>query len=320
MSSTDLDAPPLKLIFIAIIVVVGLHVLTAVALVAINTPEVKVELEKASPPIEIEMVVPPPPAVEIEKVNPEEEPESVRETKPKAQPVAAAKPKAVQKPEPIEKTKPVEKPKSSKLTPPPEKQDVAPKTSPDTTSADEQRRVLLAKAKQARIDERLAAQAQAQADADVKAAQVKADADAKKAQEIARANAKAEKDRLEVEARANAKKIAEEEAAAKRKSNTANKQPANFEITPAHWLVTPDFRTLNMADYSFKSNRVSVVMSMSINANGSISNIKIIKSSGDYSFDRALKRALSKGKLKPFDKNGTSIEGTAMLPLDYNIN
>ncbi len=56
MSSTDLDAPPLKLILAAIIIVVGLHVLTAVALVAIKTPDIKVEPKKDTPPIEIEMV------------------------------------------------------------------------------------------------------------------------------------------------------------------------------------------------------------------------------------------------------------------------
>lgn len=56
MSSTDLDAPPLRLILAAIFIVVGVHVLTAVALVAIKTPQMKVEPEKDTPPIEIEMV------------------------------------------------------------------------------------------------------------------------------------------------------------------------------------------------------------------------------------------------------------------------
>ena len=58
---------------------------------------------------------------------------------------------------------------------------------------------------------------------------------------------------------------------------------------------------------------------MSVSANGTISNIKIKKSSGDYGFDRALRRKLEQGKLRPFDKNGVSVEGTATLPLAYNI-
>lgn len=56
MSSTDLEAPPLRLILIAIILVVGLHLLTAIALVIIKAPTLKDEPIKETPPLEIQMV------------------------------------------------------------------------------------------------------------------------------------------------------------------------------------------------------------------------------------------------------------------------
>ena len=56
MSSTDLDAPPLKSLLLAIVAVLGLHVLAAIALVAIKTPELKPEPKKEMSPLEIKFV------------------------------------------------------------------------------------------------------------------------------------------------------------------------------------------------------------------------------------------------------------------------
>ncbi|WP_250162999.1 hypothetical protein [Psychrobacter sp. WY6] len=112
MSSTDLDAPPLKLILAALIIVVGLHVLTAVALVAIKTPEIKVEPKKDTPPIEIEMVTLPvktaiPEVEEVQEVTPKKavpkteskpEPKKQAPSKPKVAPVVKAKQNTPEKP------------------------------------------------------------------------------------------------------------------------------------------------------------------------------------------------------------------------------
>jgi len=56
MSSTELDAPPIRSILLAIITVVGLHLLTAFALVTIKTPTIKPEPETETPPVEIQFV------------------------------------------------------------------------------------------------------------------------------------------------------------------------------------------------------------------------------------------------------------------------
>ena len=56
MSVTNLNAPPHKLTLTVIGAVVGLHVLTAVALVMVQTPTLIEELPKPAPPIEIQLL------------------------------------------------------------------------------------------------------------------------------------------------------------------------------------------------------------------------------------------------------------------------
>ena len=153
MSSTDLAAPSRKLLLTAIMIVVGLHVLTVVALAAIKTPELKID-KKETPPIEIELVTPPPPPppVEIEEIKIEEKPEPVREVKPKpkAQPVATSKPKAPAKPVVKEKrvtpkAKPVAPVKKQENKNPPKEPLVDPKIA-EEAAANEQRRIIAAQA------------------------------------------------------------------------------------------------------------------------------------------------------------------------------
>ena len=56
MSVTNLNAPPRKLTLTVISAVVGLHVLTAVALVMVQTPTLIEELPEPAPPIEIQLL------------------------------------------------------------------------------------------------------------------------------------------------------------------------------------------------------------------------------------------------------------------------
>ncbi len=60
MRSTDFNTPPLKLILMAIIVVVGLHILTAVALIKVKTSVPAIETIQTSSPIEIQLLTLPP--------------------------------------------------------------------------------------------------------------------------------------------------------------------------------------------------------------------------------------------------------------------
>ncbi|MGO3896765.1 MAG: energy transducer TonB [Psychrobacter sp.] len=314
MSSKNLDAPSPKLTLATIAIVVGLHALTAVALAAVKAPEMKVEPEKVTPPIEIELVTPPPPPppVEIEEVKIEEKPKPVREVKPKpkAKPVAALKPKVVKKKQPVEKpkAKKAEKPKPAEFTPPPAPQKTAPQKSNMTQVADDQRKLLAAKAEQARRDALLAEQQRAQADADAKAAQVQAAADAKRAQEIADAKAAADA--------AAAQKAKEAEAAAAAANNT----PVQFTANSASWASKPNFEFPKRAASSARPGATfNVVLKMTVNKQGVISNVRVARSSENRAVDNAAKRQVTSGRFKPFTENGVPRVGNVTFTVSYKV-
>ncbi|WP_201591809.1 hypothetical protein [Psychrobacter fozii] len=295
MSSTNLDAPSPKLTLATIAVVVGLHVLTAVALAAVKTPEMKVEPEKVTPPIEIELITPPPPPppVEIEEVNLKEDPEPVREVKPKpkAKPVAAPKPKVVQK------KQPVEKPKPAKLTPPPAPQKTTPQKSPDTKVADDQSRLLAAQAEQARRDALLVEQQKAQANAAEIAAQVKAAADAKKAQEIANAKAAAD-----AQAKADARAKADAEAAA-----AASNTPQSFSGSDASWIVAPDF-------IGISSKSQTLTIRFTVTKQGAIQSVNV-SGTKDRRLVQEVKKRMGRSNIKPFIRGGVAVVGNVTMPV-----
>ena len=315
MSSTDLDAPSLRLILAAIIIVVGVHVLTAVALVAIKTPQIKIEPEKNTPPIEIEMVtLPPPPPIEVEALKSEEEkPQTTRkvDTKPKPKPAVASKPKAVQKPKPIEKSKPATKPVVTSENP-------KTKAQPNTTKAVEdepfehevkrQESILTVQAAALAADnerEILAAQAEKAAQqADAKAArEAQAEAAAKKVAEVKAAKEQAE---------------AEQAAAAEA---AASKVP--FTVTNGDWKNKPTFRLpdkiVNRLTRRMKatdeSKTYNLTLFLSINKSGRITKADIEKSSGDRQIDIKAVSQAQGGSFHPSTNNRTGI-----LPIIYSVN
>ena len=318
MSSTDLDAPPLKLILAAIIIVVGLHVLTAVALVAIKTPEIKVEPEKDTPPIEIEMVTLPAETKEPEVTIDTAEP--VKPIQPQPRSVATTKPEIVKESQPLAKTKPAVKPVVTS-----EKPNLKPKTKaqPDTTKAVEnepfkhevkrQESILTAQADALAADNKrkiLAAQAEkaaqeAQQLADAKAArEAQAEADAKKA-----AEAKAAKAAAEAAARAKAQ-------AAAAASNT----PVNFTATNANWASRPNFSFPTSAARRARSgDKLTVVLVLRVNKQGGIDNVRVAQSSGNRLLDQAAQKQADSGKFKPFTEAGVPVVGNVTLPIEYVV-
>ena len=319
MSSTDLDAPPLKLILAAIIIVVGLHVLTAVALVAIKTPEIKVEPEKDTPPIEIEMVTLPAETKEPEVAIDTAEP--VKPIQPQPKSVATTKPEIVKESQPLAKTKPAVKPVVTS-----EKPNLKPKTKaqPDTTKAVEkepfghevkrQESISTAQADALAADNKrkiLAAQAEkaaqeAQQLADAKAArEAQAEADAKKA-----AEAKAAKAAAEAAARAKA------QAAAAAASNT----PVNFTATNANWASRPNFSFPTSAARRARSgDKLTVVLVLRVNKQGGIDNVRVAQSSGNRLLDQAAQKQADSGKFKPFTEAGVPVVGNVTLPIEYVV-
>jgi colicin import membrane protein/protein TonB len=319
MSSTDLDAPPLKAILIAIIVVVGLHVLTAVALVTIKPSEPKIERVQVTPPIEIEFVSLPAPNTEPEvkaeqpvvqqKPQPIVEPERIEPPKPQPQQKPIAEPKAK-----VVTAKPTEiKNKTADVEPVAKvenkKPDIIKKESPkiDTSMADEQRKIIAAQAEKAAQD------AHARAVADAKAArEAQAAADAKTAKEAAQKAAQAKDER---EAAAQAKADADAKAAA-----SASNEPVNFTASNANWASAPNFSFPERAAKRARSgDTLNVVLVLRVNKQGGIDSVRIAQSSGNSLVDKEAQRQVRSGKFKPFSKNGVPVVGNVTLPIAYAV-
>ena len=332
MSSTDLDAPPLRLILIAIFIVVGLHALTAIALVTIKAPEPKDEPIKETPPLEIQMVTLPAKlaesvVAEVEetpqskaqpipesKTEPKLEPKSERKPEPKIQqkmkaltpadPVVTEKEPAVQKETPPEKLPIKEQPVKKKIE---NKQPQQKQIDADKAVAAEQRRMIAAQAEKAAQQTESQAQVKALQEAHAKAArEAQAQADAKAAR------AKAER---EAESAARAEADANARAAA-----AASNEPVNFTASAANWASAPNFSFPDRAARRARSgDTLNLVLVLRVNKQGGIDSVRIAQSSGNALLDKEAQRQVRSGKFKPFTKNGVPVVGNVTLPIAYAV-
>lgn len=325
MSSTDLETPPTRLILLSLLVVVGLHVLTAVALAVIKTPKPQPAPKEDITPVEIEFVTLPANNA-VAKVETKEPVQQVKKVtvKKEVQPKLVQKPKAEPPPKkrvetPIEPAKPVVKKVSE--TPPiiatektstessqkPVPKEAAPKKiSPepivDTSAADEQRKEAAARAKKAAQEAQDRAAQEAKRVADAKAA-----AQAKAARE-AEAAAQAQAAREAAEAAA--------EAAARAQSN----EPVSFTASAANWASAPNFSFPDRAARRARSgDTLNVVLILRVNKQGGIDSVRVAQSSGNTLLDKEAQRQVRSGKFKPFTKNGAPVVGNVTLPISYAV-
>lgn len=327
MSSTDLEAPPLRLILIAIILVVGLHLLTAIALVIIKAPTLKDEPIKETPPLEIQMVTLPTQPIENVVTEVEEVPQSKAESIPTPKPEPKPEPKTQQKmkavtpvdpvvreEEPIvQKEKPVQTPP---IKEPPVKKKIEDKPPViDKSVADEQRRIIAAQAEKAAQQAERQAQAKALQEAQAQAARdAQAQADANAAREAAQKAAQAKAER-EAEAAARAKAEAAAKAAA-----AASNEPVNFTASAANWASAPNFSFPDRAARRARSgDTLNVVLVLRVNKQGGIDSVRVAQSSGNPLLDKEAQRQVRSGKFKPFTKNGAPVVGNVTLPITYAV-
>ena len=337
MSSTDLETPPTRLILLSILVVIGLHVLTAVALVVIKAPKPQPVQKQDVPPVKIEFVTLPAnnTAAKVEQSEPvqqvavKKEAAVKKEVKPQAsiksvqEPKAAPPKKRTETPPkktiktPIKPTEPVVEKQTPKTAPiikteqtsPDSNQRSAPKVTPsapaavvDTSTADQQR-------KEAAEAKKAAQEAQAKARQEAEAKSAKRAEEAKAARE-AQAAAQAKAAREAAEAAAQAK-------AAAAVSNT----PQNFTATNADWASAPRFSFPERAARRARSgDTFNVVLSLRVNKQGGIDSVSLAKSSGNPMLDREAQRQVRSGKFKPFtNKNGIPVVGNVTLPISYTV-
>ena len=330
MSSTDLEAPPLRLILIAIILVVGLHLLTAIALVIIKAPMLKDEPIKETPPLEIQMVTLPTESIENVVTEVEEVPQSKAESIPTPKPEPKPEPKTQQKmkavtpvdpvvreEEPIvQKEKPVQTPP---IKEPPVKKKIEDKPPViDKSVADEQRRIIAAQAEKAAQQAERQAQAKALQEAQAQAARdAQAQADANAANAAKEAAQKAAQAKAEREAAAAAR--AKAEAAAKAAAAASN-EPVNFTASAANWASAPNFSFPDRAARRARSgDTLNVVLVLRVNKQGGIDSIRVAQSSGNPLLDKEAQRQVRSGKFKPFTKNGAPVVGNVTRPIAYAV-
>lgn len=318
MSSTDLDAPPLKSLLLAIVAVLGLHVLAAVALVAIKTPELKPEPKKEMSPLEIKFVSLPAKTLstEVEKqtVTAKKEVQPEVQVQPAPQPEPKPKEPVKQPTEtPVKPKEPVVKNVEPKVTPviasekprPDTNQKVAPKEplpKPKVdNSAVEAQRQAAAQAESERQARKAEQEAQARAEQEAKrVADAKAAAQAKAAAEAAAAQARAEA----------------EAAAALAQSN----EPVSFTASSANWASAPNFSFPERAARRARSgDTLNVVLVLRVNKQGGIDNVRVAQSSGNPLVDKEARRQVRSGKFKPFTKNGVPVVGDVTLPISYAV-
>jgi len=329
MSSTDLETPPLKSILIAILVVVGLHVLTAVALVAMKPSAPKVALPKQTPPIEIELVsLPAALPKEPVKVVKSVEKEVTKVVIDKSTP--APKPQAIIKPKPVTETpkQPVVQERKPDITPlvkkekttsiaqekPSQKQTKQEEPNPAIDKAISEQLANNQKVNNQQAEQRRLVAAQAE-----KAAQEvqRQQAQAQEAQRVA--NAKAARDaqaKASAEA-ARAAKQAEEAAKAAAESN----EPVNFTASSANWVSAPNFSfPERVARRANSGDTLNVVLILRVNKQGGIDNVRIAQSSGNAALDKEATRQVRSGKFKPFTNNaGVPVVGNVTLPVSYAV-
>ena len=327
MSSTDLETPPLKSILIAILVVVGLHVLTAVALVAMKPSAPKVALPKQTPPIEIELVsLPAALPREPVKVVKSVEKEVTKVVIDKSTP--APKPQTIIKPKPVTETpkQPVVQERKPDITPlvkkekttsiaqekPSQKQTKQEEPHPAIDKAISEQLANNQKVNNQQAEQRRLVAAQAE-----KAAQEVQLQQAQEAQRVANAKASAEAANDAAQKAARAAKQAEEAAKAAAESN----EPVNFTASSANWVSAPNFSfPERVARRANSGDTLNVVLILRVNKQGGIDNVRIAQSSGNAALDKEATRQVRSGKFKPFTNNaGVPVVGNVTLPVSYAV-
>ncbi|MGE6330646.1 energy transducer TonB [Psychrobacter sp. KCTC 72983] len=317
MSSTDLETPPTRLILLSLLVVVGLHVLTAVALAVIKTPKPQLAPKKDITPVEIEFVTLPANNA-VAKVETKEPVQQVKKVtvKKEVQPKPVQKPKAEPPPKkrvetPIEPAKPVVKKVS----------ETPPIIATEKTSTESSQKPVPKEAAPKKISSEPIVDTSAAARAK-KAAQEAQDRAAQEAKRVADAKAAAQaKAAREAEAAAQAQAAREAaEAAAEAAARAQSNEPVSFTASAANWASAPNFSFPDRAARRARSgDTLNVVLVLRVNKQGGIDSVRVAQSSGNTLLDKEAQRQVRSGKFKPFTKNGAPVVGNVTLPISYVV-
>ncbi|WP_201549116.1 energy transducer TonB [Psychrobacter fjordensis] len=99
---------------------------------------------------------------------------------------------------------------------------------------------------------------------------------------------------------------------------TESEPVTQVSISNAYWVKMPTFRI----DYHClrKMNpgtKLNLLLDVSVDKQGKITSIKIIKSSGNRCLDRSAIQQAKRGRMKPFMIKGKAVRARFRLPIEY---
>lgn len=93
-----------------------------------------------------------------------------------------------------------------------------------------------------------------------------------------------------------------------------------FGFQAAKWKIRPEFSVPKEVSVRLKGDtQYEVTLKLSIDEQGDIVEVMLIKPSGNRHIDALAINSVKKAKLKPFTKNGQAVTGQVVLPIRYII-
>lgn len=325
---------------LALIGVLSLHGIVAISLANMATPDIKPP--NVTPPLEINLIAPPPAADKPKEMAVTAEPKPIKQL-PKPVEKLAEKPKEkpIEKPisKPIEKT--VEKPMAKKpveqpIKPLPELSKPAEKTIVKPPQVDQNivmaRQLALAneRAEQAQKQQlerqqALARQQDLERQQELERQQILARQKALENQLIEqqqRERKQAEMDRQKAladakarqadEARAKAEKAKQQADKDKEAQQAQNNAPVSFSAGQASWRRQPSF---SCHSEDLENGALTAIIRYTVDKQGNPTSVTLAKSTGNVRVDRQLSMQAKSGKFNPFTKNGVPVVGIVNLPV-----
>ena len=91
-----------------------------------------------------------------------------------------------------------------------------------------------------------------------------------------------------------------------------------FGFRAARWKIKPEFSVPEQVKVRLKRDvQYEVTLKLSIDKQGDIVEVMLIKPSGNRHLDALAMNSVKKAKLKPFTKNGQAVTGQVVLPIRY---
>ena len=131
-----------------------------------------------------------------------------------------------------------------------------------------------------------------------------------------------EQERLQREAdeRARLQREADERARLQREADerARSQQPITFSQSDASWRNRPHL-TLphSITQHLEPGEQLTVLLKLTVDKQGKITQVDIAESSGNNRFDRAAQKQIRSGRFRPFTQNGTPVKGIVIIPMTY---